>query len=180
MLVLINGMSTSGKSTIAKELSSRGFISIDIEHSGHAAYYNKQTGAKVAEFGHAPERTQEWLNAHQWLIDIEWVKSLQPVAKGKTIFLCGGGSNEKEVSQLCDVIFWLSIDEDTVRRRVQNTRDHDYGTKPHELKRIIENIHIKQQEFVALGAELIDATKPINEVIEAILVSIHQRNNILE
>lgn len=90
------------------------------------------------------------------------------------IFLCGGGANEPEVSALCDKVVWLKIDELTIRSRVNNLRDHDYGTKPHELSKIIQSNQQKEAEYIAKGAIMVDATQPINKVVDAILAKVEQ------
>jgi nucleoside-triphosphatase THEP1 len=41
-LILITGVSTSGKSTIAQELVKRGYESYDTEHNGISAWYNRE------------------------------------------------------------------------------------------------------------------------------------------
>lgn len=171
-LIFITGISTSGKSTIASELQKRGFEAYDTEHNGISAWFNKQTGKRAAEFGEMPERTPEWLNQHQWLIDTNWVAKMVAKAKAKPIFLCGGSANEPEIRALCQKVIWLKTDEATIRQRVNNPRDHDYGTKPHELARAIEGNKQKESEYEAYGATMVDATKPIDRVTDEILEKI--------
>jgi shikimate kinase len=168
-LILITGTSASGKSTVAKELAKRDFEAYDTEHDGISAWYNKETGKRAAEFGEMPERTEEWLNQHEWLTSIDWVTEMSRKAVDKPIFLCGGSSNEAEVRAKCQKVIWLKTDEETIRKRVQNPRDHDYGTKPHELTAAIEGNKQKEAEYRELGAIMVDATKPIENVVTTIL-----------
>jgi adenylate kinase family enzyme len=67
-LILITGSSTSGKSTIAKELVKRGYEAYDTEHNGVSGWHNKATGKWVAGFGEMPERTSTWFSQHEWVI----------------------------------------------------------------------------------------------------------------
>lgn len=168
-LILITGMSTSGKSTIANELIKRGYVAYDTEHNGISAWYNKKTGKKAAEFGEMPERTAEWLSRHEWRISMDWVAKIAEEANVKTIFLCGGAANEEAVRELCQNVFWLQTDEATIRDRIARPRDHDYGTNPHELKVILEGNQKKETVYRNSGAVIIDATKSVDEVVEAIL-----------
>lgn len=168
-LILITGISTSGKSSIAKELVKRGYIAYDTEHNGISAWYDKQTGEKVSEFGEMPERTAEWLNRHEWRISMEWVIKKAEEAKNSLIFLCGGGANEKEVQALCQYVVWLNTDEATIQERVARPRDHDYGTNSHELTAILEENRKKEADYRGSGAIMIDATKPLDEVVDTIL-----------
>lgn len=168
-LIFITGVSTSGKSTVANELSKRGYEAYDTEHNGISAWYNKKSGERAVGFGEMPERTEEWLSRHQWLISAGWVAKMAVKAKAKPVFLCGGSANEAEIRELCDVVIWLKTDETTIRRRVNIPRDHDYGTKPHELTHIIESYKQKEIEYTAYGAAMVDATKSIDEVIADLL-----------
>lgn len=164
-LIFVTGISTSGKSTIAKELQNRGYEAYDTEHNGVSAWFNKRTGERTAEFGEMPERTTEWLSRQ--LIDKDWVFKMAEKAKDKPIFLCGGAANEPEIRGMFQKVIWLKTDEATIRQRVNNPRDHDYGTKPHELARAIEGNKQKQAEYESFGAIMVDATRPIEDVVES-------------
>ena len=168
-LILVTGISTSGKSAVAAELQKRGYEAHDTEHNGISAWFNKQTGKRVAEFGKVPERTKEWLDRHEWLISTDWVAQVANKAKSRPIFLCGGSSNEPEIREICDQVVWLKTNEAMIRQRVNNPRDHDYGTKPHELAAAIQGNIQKEAEYSAYGAIMIDATQPIESVVDAVL-----------
>lgn len=168
-LILITGISTAGKSTIAEELSKRGYEAYDTEHNGISAWYNKQTSKRVAGFNEMPERTESWLRQHEWLISLDWVKEKAVEAKDKPIFLCGGSANEPEVRALCDTVIWLKTDDETIRKRVNITRDHDYGTKPHELALAITGNKTKEAEYKEAGASLINAIQPLDKVVDDII-----------
>src|SRR3989344_4611355 len=168
-LVFVTGISTSGKSAVAKELSKRGYKAYDTEQHGISAWYNRQTGERVAELGEMPERNEEWLNQHEWLISTDWLKSVAKNAQSELIFVCGGGANEEEVRKLSDKVIWLKTDETTIRKRLQNRRDHDYGTRPHELKRIVSGNRRGEIEYRELSAEIVDATQPLEKVVADIL-----------
>jgi shikimate kinase len=168
-LIFITGISTSGKSSITKELVRRGYEAYDTEHGGISAWFDKNTGKRAAEFGQVPERTKDWLDRHEWLISKEWVIEMPDKAKNKTVFLCGGSANEPEIREMCQKVIWLKTDEATIRKRVNNPRDHTYGTMPYELAAIIEGNKQKEIEYTKEGAILIDAAKPLNMVVDKIL-----------
>lgn len=172
-LILITGTSTSGKSAVAKELVKRGYEAYDMEHNGISAWYNKKTGKRAAEFGEMPERTDTWLRKHEWRTSIDWVTEKAKKAKHETIFICGGSANEAEIRAMCQTVIWLKTDEATILKRVNNARDHNYGTKPHELTQIIkENSYNESIYLNKFGAILIDATQPIGSVVDSILKNI--------
>lgn len=173
-LVLITGISTSGKSSIAKELTKRGYDAYDTEHNGISAWFNNETGERVAEFGQVAGRTKEWMDRHEWRMSMDWANQRAKEAGDKMVFLCGGGANEPQVRELCDKVIWLKTDEATIRSRVNNPRDHTYGTQPHELERILRGNRLKEAEYQDYGAIMVDARQPFEKVVDEILEKVHQ------
>ncbi|HET6747059.1 MAG TPA: hypothetical protein VFH06_03075 [Candidatus Saccharimonadales bacterium] len=89
-LILITGISTSGKSSIAEELVERGFEAYDTEHNGISAWFNKETGERAAEFGQVADRSKKWMDQHEWRMSMDWVRRKVEESTNKQIFLCGG------------------------------------------------------------------------------------------
>ncbi|MFZ2545123.1 MAG: AAA family ATPase [Candidatus Saccharimonadales bacterium] len=172
MLILVTGISTSGKSTMVKELSKRGYEAHDLEHNGISAWFHKEKGTRDAEFAQVPDRSKEWADAHEWRVSMDWVNDIAKKAVDKPIFLCGGGANEKEIITFCNKVIWLKTDEETIRSRVNIPRDHTYGTKPHELIAAIEGNIQKEKEFERLGAIMIDARRSLDEVVNDVIEKI--------
>jgi len=170
-LAFITGISTAGKSTVAKELSKLGYEAHDTEHDGMSAWFNKSTNERAAGFNEMPERTEAWLNQHEWRIDIYKIAQLQKraEAENKVIFLCGGSANEPDIRIMCKWVIWLMTDEGTIRKRVNIPRDHDYGTRPHELAKAIVANKKKEAEYRDYGAVIVDTRQPISEVVNEIL-----------
>jgi shikimate kinase len=112
---------------------------------------------------------RQWLDQHEWLISKEWVIEMVDKAKNKTIFLCGGSANEPEIREICQKVIWLKTNEPTIRQRVNNPRDHTYGTKPHELNLIINGNKQKEIEYKDYGAIILDATQPLNKTVDKIV-----------
>lgn len=168
-LIFITGISTSGKSTAASKLIARGYEAHDLEHNGISAWFHKEKGTRDAEFGKVPERTKEWMDSHEWRVSMDWIHDIAKQAKDKPIFLCGGGANEKDIIALCDKVIWLKTDEETIRQRVNIPRDHTYGTKPHEFAAILKGNKTKEQEYEKMGAILVDARRPSDEVIDDVI-----------
>ena len=85
------------------------------------------------------------------------------------MFLCGGSSNDERIRELCDTVIWLKTDEETIRNRVDRLREHDYGTRPHELEKIIKGNKSKETDYINYGALVVDARKSIDVVVDEIL-----------
>jgi shikimate kinase len=169
MLILVTGISTSGKSTMAKELTKLGHEAHDLEHNGISAWFHKEKGTRDAEFAQVPDRSKEWSDAHEWRTSMDWINNIAKQAIDKIIFLCGGAANEKDIITLCDKVIWLKTDEETIRSRVNIPRDHTYGTVPHELAAAIKGNIQKEKEYEQMGAHMIDARRPLDEVIRSVV-----------
>jgi shikimate kinase len=102
----------------------------------------------------------------------DWVQRMAKQAEHKLIFLCGGAANEPAIRALCSKVIWLKNDEATIRKRVNMPRDHDYGTKPHELADAIAQNNLKEEEYRNYGAIIVDTTQPLEDVIEEILTKL--------
>lgn len=169
MLIFITGISTSGKSTMTKELTRRDYEAYDLEHNGISAWFHKEKGTRDAEFGQVPDRSKEWADAHEWRVSMDWINDIAEKAVDKPIFLCGGGANEKDIIALCNKVIWLKTDEQTIRSRVNIPRDHTYGTHPHELAEAIEGNIRKEKEYEQIGAIMIDSRRPLDDVVTDVL-----------
>lgn len=168
-LILITGAPTSGKSTIAQALISRGYEAYDTEHNDSSAWFDKKTGAKVAAFNEPHDRSEAWYQNHEWLTSLDWVKDLAKQASHSPIFICGESANETDIRAFCQHVIWLKIDEQTIRKRVKHLRDHDYGSKPNELAYTINVSNHGNNTYPSTGAIVIDATQPLEHVINEIL-----------
>lgn len=71
---------------------------------------------------------------------------------------------------MCQKVIWLQTNEQTIRKRVLNPRDHDYGTRPHELALAIEGNRLKEAEYRKIGATMVDATRPIEASLTTYLL----------
>ena len=103
---------------------------------------------------------------------MDWVRQKANDSTDRRIFICGGGMNESDIRELCNKVVWLKTDEATIRSRVNNPRDHTYGTKPHELERILEGNGRKEAEYLEYGAIMVDARQPFEKVVDEILAKV--------
>lgn len=172
-LIFVTGTSTSGKSTIVNELIKLGYEAHDTEREGISAWYNKKTGARVAEFNNIPDRTKEWYESHDWIISVDKVKHFAGKAKSKTIFICGNAANELDVQTYCSKVIWLKIDEKSIRRRFKIPREHDWGKVEYEIDMAINYNKKAEPKYRKSGAILIDSTEPIDEVVSNVIRSIN-------
>lgn len=157
MIIQIDGISGTGKTTTAEELARRGYTALDADDS-FGYYGNPETGEPTNE------QTQ-----HNWIWDIDKIKSLAKSSEDTTIFVCGGAMNQDKVRDLFDKRFTLVIDNDTMRYRLMTRTNNKFGKHPDDLARQLEWNKGATEYAKSIGAIVIDATRPTEGVVDDIL-----------
>lgn len=167
---LIEGVSGTGKTTVAEELQRRDYHVI---HGDRELAYRgyPETGAPVNEPVHKSERDKAvWQQEHH-LWDIDKVKSIVADHSKPISFFCGGSRNFSKFIDLLDGVFVLEVDDiDTIYRRLDErvARDPtDFGGKPEE-KELVARLHQTKEDIPKNGI-IIDSTAPIARVVDEIL-----------
>ena len=163
MKYLITGVTGSGKSTIAGELRNRGRVVYDTDSENLARWEDDE--GKPAPSEHHP--SEEWLKHHHWNINED---KLQKILKDhENIGLCGTASNLKNFFSLFDKIFVLVIDQPELAERLNNRTNNPFGKSAEEQADIFSWHKWYEESLIKQGAQTIDATLPLNEVVELIL-----------
>ncbi|HSH55499.1 MAG TPA: AAA family ATPase [Candidatus Limnocylindrales bacterium] len=171
-LISIIGVSGSGKSTILQELQKRGFEAHGVDEEGLADWIDRLTGA-VVPFPHDDpnQNIHDWYEKHRWVSSIEQTTKLKKLANasGKTIFLAGMAEEEDKVRHLCDKVIYLAVDADTLRQRILNRVDNDFGKTPEEMEIIIGWLRDNDNKYRNSGAIVVDASSSVEEVVENVI-----------
>jgi broad-specificity NMP kinase len=167
---LIDGVSGTGKTSVAEELQRRGYHVI---HGDRELKY--QGDPKTGEPVHEPVHASEWDRAvwqqehHLW--DIRKVRSVIADHSKAISFFCGGSRNFSKFVDLLDGVFVLEVaDLEILYRRIDEraARDPtDWGAKP-EQKELVAWLH-RTKEDIPSGGIVIDATRPLVGVVNEIL-----------
>jgi hypothetical protein len=166
--VLITGCSGAGKSTIAPVLARRGLTCIDSDDDPFLARFVDAAGAVVAEEPVAPDFA--WLARHSWSWDPARLDELIRAAAPATLYICGGADNELEMADRFTRVFLLEIDEPTMLARLDARRDyHDWGRIGDTREYLRRKLPELQDRLRAFGAIPVDATRPLDQVADAIL-----------
>jgi dephospho-CoA kinase len=168
-LIYISGVSATGKSTLLNALSLRGFKTYDTDNCGLASWYSKRTGKLTQRPAKAADRTDEWYANHSWRLSKERVEAVAKEATNSTVFMCGSTLSDIEVWDMFAKVICLTIDESTLRRRLLNRTSNDWGKAPAEFNHVLRWREPWEKRNRELGADMIDATQPINDVVAAIL-----------
>lgn len=151
---LIEGVSGTGKTSVCRELQRRGCHSINGDTE--LAYQGDPMGEPVDGLAH--ER-------HIWNVDK--VRALVADQSHAASFFCGGSRNFPSFIDLFDEVFVLNVDLDTLNRRLAGRPEDEFGGKPSE-RELIAQLHATKED-VPKGGVVIDATAPIERVVDEIL-----------
>lgn len=152
---LIEGVSGTGKTSVAGELARRGF---HVVHGDRELAYqgDPETG----------EATDSAIHEHH-IWDVERVRALAAVQDEPATFFCGGSRNFATFIDLFDEVFVLDIDLDTLRRRLDRRPPGEWGSEQSE-RDLIVRLHGTGEDIPRSGV-VIDATRPLADVVDEIL-----------
>lgn len=163
---LIEGVSGTGKTSVATELGRRGYHTV---HGDRELAYkgDPQTGEPLdmttyggpvdVAFGH---------RHHVW--DVRKVKFLVADVSHPITFFCGGSRNFHQFIDLFDGVFVLDVDRATLERRLERRPADEFGGKPAE-RGLVMQLHATKED-IPCNATPIDATAPLSVVVDVILV----------
>ena len=171
---LIEGISGTGKTTVAEELEKRGY---HVTHGDRTLKLrgDPETGKPIQEPNHNNEKEKnEWRQKHHiWPID-----KVKAIIDDKTFpisFFCGGSRNFDKFIPWLDGVFILEVDDiNEIYRRLDErvARDPtDFGGKPEE-KEMVARTHATKESIPQMGIT-IDSTQPLNDVVDEILENIN-------
>ena len=144
--VLLTGMSGTGKSSVVRELSARGYKAID-------------TDAGWVES--LPDGRQQWLaDAIQQLLDTE---------DADVLFVAGCEENQAQFHSQFDHIVLLSAPLDTMSERLATRTDNPYGKAPEELARILADVETVEPLLRRVATSEVRPTAPLEDVVTDVL-----------
>jgi hypothetical protein len=168
---LVTGNPGSGKSTVAAELTRRGYFAIDPDYDEELSYWVDQDGNRVD--GHRvdePGRPEEWGRSHRWVWGRQRLEEVL-VAQGEApLFICGIALNLAEVVHLFDQVFLLRIEATTQESRLV---DYDMANPPGRSdagrQQIREGRAIFEALALSLGAVAVDGSAPTSLIADQLL-----------
>jgi broad-specificity NMP kinase len=163
---LIEGVSGTGKTTVAEELQRRGYHVVHGDRE--LAYYgDPETGEPLDGLARESVTDNVTWGYERWIWNVDKVKSLVSDQRYAQSFFCGGSRNFHHFIDLFDDIFVLDVDLDTLNLRLAGRPEDEFGGKPRE-RELIARLHATKQG-IPKNAVSIDATGPIALVVNEIL-----------
>ena len=146
----------------------RGFDAHDTDRENNAVWVHRVTGDITAS-ALVADRSGDWLDEQEWRLVPSKIEALAARGERELVFLCGATANENEVWHLFSRVIYLAIDEDTLRRRLASRTSNDFGKAPNELAAILEWHKDSESNYRRFGAQVIDATLPLDQVVDEIV-----------
>ena len=88
------------------------------------------------------------------------------------VFICGGAMNQNDFIHHFKKIFVIIIADETLKQSLADRTNNDFGKHPDELALQLEWNAGALRNAEQKGAVIIDATKPVEEVVDEILTHI--------
>jgi thymidylate kinase len=159
---LVEGVSGTGKTSVCSELDRRGFQAI---HGDRELAYQGDPATG--------EATDTALHQHH-IWDVDRVRALVADDRAPVTFFCGGSRNFPTFLHLFDEVFVLHVDLETLHRRLDQRPDGEWGSRPSE-RDLVVRLHRTGEDVPSTGI-VIDARKPLTEVVDQILRHVEQRD----
>ena len=152
---LIEGVSGTGKTSVCSELARRGH---------HAVHGDRELAYRGDPVSGVPTEGADHQH-HVW--DVARVRELVEDRRAPATFFCGGSRNSAAFIDLFDEVFVLHVDADTLRERLDQRPEDEWGARPEE-RALALRLHATQEDLPS-GGVVIDATRPLGEVVDDIL-----------
>ncbi len=170
-LLYVTGLSGTGKSAVLSELPARGYHARGVDEDGYADWVSLASGTPDHYLRDDPGLDfHAWQAAHTWVLSPRRISVLSRAAArlGGPVFLCGTADGDASVWHLFSKVLALVADVPTIRRRI-DARPDQFGRAPEELAAVLGWQASYEADYRRYGAIIIDATRPLGEVVDEIL-----------
>ncbi len=144
--VLLTGMSGTGKSTLTRALSARGYKAIDADDGWVEAL---------------PDGTQRWRE--------DAIERLLGTEDAEVLFLAGCEENLVRFLPRFDHVVLLTAPRDELVRRLSTRSDNPFGKDPEERRRVLHDLEEVEPRLRAIADHEVPTTVPIEEVARSVL-----------
>ena len=166
----ITGISGAGKSTIAKELAKKGFVTFDIDDvEGLCHWMNKATKENV---GNRAGIGRDFVEEHKWVVNIEKMKELLNSYE-EDLVVSGVCANQDEFLDLFDKVFLLHCSEETFIHRLNTREDDRFGKDPGQQEGVINWYKSFEEKMRAQGAIAVNSEGKLDDVVNEIFSRIN-------
>jgi len=145
---LVEGLSGTGKSSVYEELIRRGYKAISTDRAW------KLPADATADVPRASIWDQQRA--------VNELESPEP----DVLFVCGSSRNRDRFLPYFTKVFNLRVDDNTMRRRLRERTNNDFGKQPEEVEIALK---LNRSDEKPAGAIDVDATRPLDQVVDELL-----------
>jgi shikimate kinase len=156
--VLITGMSGTGKSTLIKELTARGYRAVDADEGG------------LSELVTVPDDEPTGLDPGQdWVWREDRIQDLLSADDADVLFLSGCSPNQGTFYPQFDHVVLLTAPPHLLVERLATRTTNPYGKRPEEAARVL-SLQQTIEPLLRRGAGLVvDTSAPLDQVVATVL-----------
>jgi hypothetical protein len=169
-LLYVTGLAATGKSAVLGELRARGYRAYGVDEDEYADWINQETGEPESMPALADLDFKIWYQTHYWVLSVPRIAELSRQADefDGPAFLCGTADGDGRVWHLFSKVIALVADLATLERRIA-VRDNLFGKEPEQFADIVRWHDGFERTYRGFGAEIVDATRPLDQVVDHIL-----------
>jgi gluconate kinase len=166
-LFIVTGISGSGKTTVARRLSELGYYALDSKLNPGLFHFTDQDG-HIPATNHPNDPS--WKARHKWVINMPLFEQLTKERPDQAVFLCAGGDSIKVLWPQATKVFLLKTNASTLLQHLNHpSRDNQFAKNAITQRTLLNRLDAFQAKQRAAGAIPIDATLPVEEVVNEIL-----------
>lgn len=155
MRVLITGMSGTGKSTLLRELASRGYTAVDVDEPSRGLTFPRAGG----ELG--------------W--NVRAIRTLLSQATASPLFVAGCSDEQVDLYAEFDYIVLLSAPPETLRERLASRTGNDYGKSQEQLDAVLRYVETVEPLLRRRADLEIVTTIDVRRVADVVLGRVAER-----
>ena len=167
--ILITGNPGSGKTLLAAELAERGHAVIDADD---IAGWETTSGVPVTQ---PVPASDQWLLSHRWVWSRSRVEAViaERSSTGRPLFVCGIAVNQRDMLDLFDHVFLLTLDHEIQLERL-NAPSNAHRTVALRAQ-ILDGRPVFESQMLAAGAIALDGRLPTSTLASQILNDVASR-----